>query len=92
MGRLNSRGSVSEQYLLGLEREAMVSLCGEPKSLERMHSILFKRKTIKKLKIYEAYIISGKRSPVGKAKKGGLRFTRPDDLAADNNKKPSFKE
>ncbi|MES2388998.1 MAG: acetyl-CoA C-acyltransferase [Bacteroidota bacterium] len=29
-----------------------------------------------------AYIISGFRSAVGKAGKGGLRFTRPDDLAA----------
>lgn len=30
----------------------------------------------------EAYIIGGYRSAVGKAKKGGFRFTRPDDLAA----------
>ena len=29
-----------------------------------------------------AYIVSGLRSAVGKAKKGGLRFVRPDDLAA----------
>ena len=35
----------------------------------------------------EAYIISGLRSPVGKAKKGGLRFLRPDDLAATIIKK-----
>ena len=35
----------------------------------------------------EAYIISGLRSPVGKAKKGGLRFVRPDDLAATIIKK-----
>lgn len=31
----------------------------------------------------EAYIINGCRSAVGKAKKGGFRFYRPDDLAAD---------
>lgn len=31
----------------------------------------------------EAYIVAGFRSAVGKAKKGGFRFTRPDDLAAD---------
>ena len=31
----------------------------------------------------EAYIIAGYRSAVGKAKKGGLRFYRPDDLAVD---------
>ncbi len=29
----------------------------------------------------EAYIIEGYRSAVGKAKKGGFRFTRPDDIA-----------
>lgn len=31
----------------------------------------------------EAYIVNGYRSAVGKAKKGGFRFYRPDDLAAD---------
>ena len=30
-----------------------------------------------------AYIIKGYRTAVGRAKKGGFRFTRPDDLAAD---------
>ncbi|RED94126.1 thiolase family protein [Marinoscillum furvescens] len=31
----------------------------------------------------DAYIVAGYRSAVGKAKKGGFRFYRPDDLAAD---------
>jgi acetyl-CoA acyltransferase len=31
----------------------------------------------------EAYIVAGTRSAVAKAKKGGFRFVRPDDLAAD---------
>lgn len=31
----------------------------------------------------EAYIVTGFRSAVGKANKGGFRFYRPDDLAAD---------
>src|ERR1700749_4886974 len=31
----------------------------------------------------EAYIIAGYRTAVGKSKKGGLRFYRPDDLAVD---------
>jgi acetyl-CoA acyltransferase len=35
-----------------------------------------------KKNIMEAYIVAGKRSAVGKANKGGLRFTRPDDMAA----------
>lgn len=30
-----------------------------------------------------AYIVGGYRTAVGKAKKGGFRFTRPDDLAVD---------
>jgi acetyl-CoA acyltransferase len=30
-----------------------------------------------------AYIVKGYRTAVGKAKKGGFRFSRPDDLAAD---------
>ena len=29
----------------------------------------------------EAYIVAGFRTAVGKAKRGGFRFTRPDDLA-----------
>lgn len=31
----------------------------------------------------DAYIVSGYRTAVGKAKKGGFRFTRPDDLASE---------
>lgn len=31
----------------------------------------------------DAYIVKGFRTAVGKAKRGGFRFTRPDDLAAD---------
>lgn len=31
----------------------------------------------------DAYIVNGYRSAVGKSKKGGFRFYRPDDLAAD---------
>jgi 3-hydroxyacyl-CoA dehydrogenase len=39
-GDLSSPSLVSEQYLLDLEREAFLSLCGERKTLERMKSIL----------------------------------------------------
>ncbi|MCH7766933.1 MAG: hypothetical protein IH916_10290, partial [Acidobacteria bacterium] len=35
-GALNPSQAVSEQYLLDLEREAFVSLCGEPKTQERI--------------------------------------------------------
>ena len=30
-----------------------------------------------------AYIVAGYRTAVGKAKRGGFRFTRPDDLAVE---------
>lgn len=39
-GDLSSPTLVSEQYLLDLEREAFLSLCGERKTLERIQSIL----------------------------------------------------
>jgi hypothetical protein len=38
----------------------------------------FKIKTMQ-----EAYIVAGFRTAVAKSKKGGFRFTRPDDLAID---------
>ncbi|MGB3116637.1 MAG: acetyl-CoA C-acyltransferase, partial [Ferruginibacter sp.] len=31
----------------------------------------------------EAYIVAGYRTAVGKSKKGGFRFTRPDNLAVE---------
>ena len=39
-GDLSEPASVSEQYLLNLEREAFLSLCGEKKTLERIQSVL----------------------------------------------------
>jgi 3-hydroxyacyl-CoA dehydrogenase len=39
-GDLSEPQMVSEQYLLDLEREAFLSLCGEKKSLERIQSVL----------------------------------------------------
>ena len=31
----------------------------------------------------EAYIVKAKRTAIGKSKKGGFKFMRPDDMAAD---------
>jgi 3-hydroxyacyl-CoA dehydrogenase len=39
-GDLSEASKVSEQYLLDLEREAFLSLCGERKTLERIQSVL----------------------------------------------------
>jgi 3-hydroxyacyl-CoA dehydrogenase len=39
-GDLSEPAMVSEQYLLDLEREAFLSLCGEKKTLERIQSVL----------------------------------------------------
>ena len=46
-GDLSERTQVSEQYLLDLEREAFLSLCGEKKSLERIQSVLTSGKPIR---------------------------------------------
>ena len=39
-GKLSGEPVVSEQYLLDLEREAFLSLCGNPKTQERMSAML----------------------------------------------------
>ncbi len=46
-GDLSQPTLVSEQYLLDLEREVFLSLTGEPKTLERIHSILFKGRPLR---------------------------------------------
>jgi len=46
-GELSSPAWVPEQYILDLEREAFLSLAGEPKSQERMWSILQTGKTVR---------------------------------------------
>ncbi|MBV6644250.1 MAG: enoyl-CoA hydratase/isomerase family protein [Cyclobacteriaceae bacterium] len=46
-GDLSQPTMVSEQYLLDLEREAFLSLCAEPKTLERIQSILFKGRPLR---------------------------------------------
>jgi len=39
-GDLSSLHFVSEQYILDLEREVFLSLCGEPKTVERIQHTL----------------------------------------------------
>jgi 3-hydroxyacyl-CoA dehydrogenase len=46
-GEFTSPQSVSEQYLLDLEREAFVSLCGEKKTQERIQFMLKKGKPLR---------------------------------------------
>ncbi len=46
-GRLTGRQTVSEQYLLDLEREAFLSLCGQPKTQERIAYMLKYGKPLK---------------------------------------------
>ncbi|MFM7078470.1 MAG: 3-hydroxyacyl-CoA dehydrogenase family protein, partial [Bacteroidota bacterium] len=46
-GDLSGPAMVSEQYLLDLEREAFLSLCGEKKTLERIQSILTSGKPLR---------------------------------------------
>jgi len=46
-GSLPHATTVSEQYVLDLEREAFISLCGEPKTLERIGYTLKTGKTLR---------------------------------------------
>ena len=46
-GRTSPNEFVGEQYLLDLEREAFVSLCGEEKSLERIQYMLMNNKPLR---------------------------------------------
>ncbi len=46
-GSIPNATLVSEQYLLDLEREAFLSLCGEPKTLERIQYTLKTGKTLR---------------------------------------------
>lgn len=46
-GDLSSPTDVTEQYLLDLEREVFLSLCGERKTLERIQSIVTKGKPLR---------------------------------------------
>jgi len=46
-GDLSAPTEVTEQYLLDLEREAFLSLCGERKTLERIQSIVIKGKPLR---------------------------------------------
>ena len=47
MGMIDVRTTVTEQYLLELEREAFLSLCGEPKTLARIQYTLKTGKTLR---------------------------------------------
>ena len=46
-GRLTGTQKVSEQYLLDLEREAFLSLCGDPRTQERMQYMLKNGKALR---------------------------------------------
>ena len=46
-GDLSEHSLVNEQYLLDLEREAFLSLCGEKKTLERIQSVITAGKPIR---------------------------------------------
>jgi len=48
-----------------------------------INNFLLTLKLIKQVAMQEAYIVAGYRTAVGKSKKGGLRFFRPDDLAVE---------
>jgi acetyl-CoA acyltransferase len=51
--------------------------------LSCINNLLFLYLSRQIMLMQDAYIVAGYRTAVGKAKKGGFRFTRPDDLAID---------
>ena len=46
-GNIPSGGSVSEQDILDLEREAFLSLCGEEKTMARIQHMLMNNKPLR---------------------------------------------
>jgi hypothetical protein len=76
--------------MLELEREAFVSLCGEPKSQERMQYMLMNNKPLRNCKekppMTDIVIADAVRSAVGRAHKGSLALTRPDELAGRSSR------
>ena len=46
-GQTNGRSPVSEEHVLDLEREAFMSLVGEPKTIERMQYMLMNNKPLR---------------------------------------------
>ncbi|MFI5290370.1 MAG: hypothetical protein ACHQ17_12005, partial [Polyangia bacterium] len=46
-GRTSPNQRVTEEYVLGLEREAFLSLCGEEKTRERMQYMLMNNKPLR---------------------------------------------
>ena len=86
-GDLTSPQEVSEQYLAG---SGARSICFSDRRKENTGKNTIdtnRRKTIKELNQtlteMDAYIVAGKRTANTRAKKGGFRFTRPDDFATE---------
>src|SRR5699024_5416551 len=94
-GRIKQGTLIDDAKMLSLEKEAFVSLIGEPKTQQRMQHMLTKGKPLRNeidgtagnflkggIIVKEAVIVAGARTPVGRAKKGSLADTRPADLGA----------
>src|SRR5699024_10917752 len=86
-GRIKEGTVIDEQVMLDLEREAFLSLIGEPLTQQRMQHMLLKGKPLRNQRrggfdVREAVVVAGARTPVGKANRGSLAHTCPEDLAA----------
>ncbi len=75
---------VTAAQLLDLEREAFVSLCGRREDAETHRAHAHHQETPEELRtsMKTAVIVAARRSAVGKAPRGALRNTRPDEVAA----------
>ncbi len=83
-GAVPAGAAVSEQHILDLEREAFLSLCGEPKTRERIQYMLAEEQASAELRstkpMRDVAILSAVRTPIGRAPRGVFKNTRPDDL------------
>ena len=80
-GALPHQTTVSEQYLLDLEREAFLKLCGERKTLERIQHTLKTGKTAEELRLHRCEIVDR-----GRRRRRSCSF--PASRAAGNTSRP----
>lgn len=70
--------ALGERGRAALEQEVFLSLCGEPKTQERIRYMLAEGNPLRRVVMQEAVIVSAVRTAVGKAPRGTLSQTRPE--------------
>ena len=87
-GDVDAGSLVTEEYLMALEREALLRAARPPEDAGTDHGHAADRQAGAQLKesptmskqVQDAYIVAATRTPIGKSGRGYFRNTRPDDL------------